>query len=220
MPLGGDDDGAGFGHEALAGGRVGAWGESRPAQLLDSPGAANGFDSRSYRSPAMRRGLGIALWGFAGAAIAAAAIVFTTGSAATRRPAPPRTTASEATAIATHTPTKPSHPRLSNSQTQRPASARGRNGKKHANVRHIHKAPASQAAIVPTSYSTTVRHSTSGPTPQHYSPPARTVEPAQTTPERTSATKASSTSAAQSSAANRPAFGANGLLGPGSSPDG
>ena len=220
VPLGGDDDEAGLGHESLASGRAGAWGEGRPAQLLDGPAAGDGFDARLYSSPQMRRGLGVVLWALAGAALATVAIVLTTGSAPTRRPTPPRTTASYATAIATQTSTTPFH-RRSNlySQTHRPASARARSGKKQARGHHTRNAPASQASIVPASYSTTVHQSTSRPAPEQYTPPARTVEPTRTAPETRSAAQASSTIAAQHSAAKRPAFGANGLLGPGSSPD-
>lgn len=221
MPLGGADDEADAGHETLASGRAGAWSEARAAQLLDAPHGVQS-DIASERSGGIRQlGIRVSVWAAGGAVMAAAAIALASGPSPTRVANAPRTTVTTRKApSATRIATGRSHPDLTSPAARRsPSNRQPRHRTKRPTVHHSHTAPASQSSVVAASYiigarTTAATHSEST-TSTPYTPPA----PAPT-PERTSATRGTNPSAAESSSTNRPAFGANGLLGPGHSPDG
>jgi hypothetical protein len=225
VPLGGADDEADPGHEALASGRAGAWSEARGARLLDAPRAVR-FGTAPPGSGAGRLGIGVSVWAAGGAVMAAAAIALSSGSSPTRVANAPRTTAASPKApSSTRIGTAQSHPELTSRTNRRSTTRRSRSHTqpghriRRATTHHGRIVPANQSSVEAASYTigartTAATHSESSTSPP-YTPP--TPAPA---PERTSAPHGTNASAAESSSTNRPAFGENGLLGPGHSPDG
>jgi hypothetical protein len=222
VPLAGADDEAELGHAGLGTVRAGAWSEARSAQLLDPPDAVSSGSAVARRGHFLPRGARVAIWAAGGAVIAAAAIALTPGSPPIRVKTSPRlTTAGQSTtASVTRTPSTLARSRsVSHAASRRPPHSQPRRRNKH----HAQTGPANQPKVVAASYATstattTATSSRSEASAQYTQPVSRTPPPQQAAPEAPSTSHASSAAAAQNSAANRPAFGANGLLGPGSSP--
>jgi hypothetical protein len=222
VPLAGADDEAALGHAGLGTARAGAWSEARSAQLLDPPDAVGSRGAVARQGQFLPRGARVSIWAAGGAVIAAAAIALTAGSPQVRVKTSPHLATAGGSTSASVTP-KPSalagSRSVSHAPTRRPShSERGRH-----NEHHMRIGPANQTKVVPASYATTAPVTTATSSSSEglaqYPPPiSRTPPPQQAAHEAPPASHASSASTAQNSAANRPAFGANGLLGPGSSP--
>ena len=221
MPLGGADDEADLGHETLASGLAGAWSEARGAQLLDAPHGVHARTAPQRSGASSRLGIRVSVWAAGGAVMAAAAIALTSGSSPTRLANAPRTTAARPKASSsTRIATARSHPDSTSRTTRRPQSHTQPSHRiRRATTHHSRIAPANQSSVEAASYTigarTTAATHSESLTSTPYTPP--TPAPA---PERTSATHGTNASAAESSSTNRPAFGENGFLGPGHSPDG
>ena len=223
VPLGGADDEADFGHETLGSGHAGAWSEARAAQLLDPPRGGHSYVAPAQTVAHLRLGIRVLGWAAGGAVMAAAALALISGSSPTRVSNPPRTTGAKPTApSAESTSIAPAHPRLASRAAGGPTPhTQRRHHTKPTTAHHTQSTPANQSHVVPASFTTGTRTSTAGTrsettTSRPYTPPVS----APAAPERTSATRGTNASAARSSSANRPAFGADGILGPGHSPDG
>jgi hypothetical protein len=227
VPLGAVDDETLSGRETVGRERDGAWSEARSAQLVDLPDGTGSHRAALQRATRLRRGASVSLWAAGGAAMAAMLIALTTGSAprgvgASARSATTTSTAASANRAAASAalllPTSHRH-RQVRSHSERPHHT------KRTHPRQTRTRPANPPSVVAVSY--TARHpatpatTQSSPTsPVSYTRSvSRTATPTPT-PTRTSTPATTNASAARSSAQNRPAFGSDGLLGPGSSPDG
>jgi len=227
VPLGGADDEAQPGHETLGStARAGAWSEERSAQLLEPPGR-NSFHVAAARAVLLRRGVRVSVWAAGGAVLAAAALALTAGPGPSRVPSSPRTTAATPKApLTTQAVTAPVRSRAVSHSAARPTlHTQRRRHTRPTTTHHIQSEPSNQPSVVATSDTIGARTSSTatrgGPTASTtYTPSASrpTTPQQQVATERTSAAGNTNASAAQTSAAHRPAFGANGLLGPGSSP--
>ncbi len=223
MPLGAGDDEANVGHESLENGRAGAWSEARAAQLLDPPQGAHSDVAQARTGALRRRGTRVSAWAAGGAVMAAAAIALTSGSSPTRVTNPTRTTVTRPTASSeTRAPTSPAPSHLASRAAGLPTHhTQRRHQTKLTTAHHTQTPPANQPSVVQAAYTTGARTSTTATrseptTSRTYTPPV----PAAAVPERAPATRGTNAGAAQSASAKRPAFGANGTLGPGHSPDG
>jgi hypothetical protein len=222
VPLAGADGEAALGHAGLGAARAGAWSEARSAQLLDPPDAVDSRGAVAQQGQFLPRSARVSIWAAGGAVIAAAAIALTSGSPQVRVKTSPHlaTAGGSTTTSVTPTPGALAGSRsVSHAASRRPSHSQPRRHNEH----HTRIGPANQTKVVAASYATTAplttATSSSSEGSAQYTPPvSRTPPPQQAAPEAPSASRASSASAAQNSAANRPAFGANGLLGPGSSP--
>ena len=182
--------------------------------------------SRTSRRPAQRRHSsslesGSLFWAAGGAVMAAAAIALASGSSPTRVANAPRTTITTRKAPSTtRIATGRSHPDLTSRAARRsPSNTQPRHRtKRRRYITATTRRRASRASWLPRPPSARrprLPLIASPRTSTPYTPPAPAPAPEGHPPPA-----GTNASAAESSSTNRPAFGANGLLGPGHSPDG